>query len=171
MVSLESILNLDGSSTIRSVNIRWITEAGAWKLIKLDARGNKSVAFYSDAAGLFAEGKDHSMGQLSRRAEGEGPHLNHPSAEGYLHSKEFNREEQICGYRAFVLRRGDVDNYTESWFIPEVGAIPVKLLSHNARTPDIVDEALKIEFVPVSEADVKKPDGAATEMLIDKKAQ
>jgi hypothetical protein len=60
IVSLESVLNLDGSSTIRSVNIRWITEAGAWKLIKLDAQGKKSMALYSEAGGLFAEGKDHS---------------------------------------------------------------------------------------------------------------
>jgi hypothetical protein len=49
IVSLESVVKPDGSSTIRSVNIRWVTEAGAWKLIKLDAQGRSNVAMYSDA--------------------------------------------------------------------------------------------------------------------------
>jgi hypothetical protein len=168
IVSLERLVNPDGSSTIRSVNIRWVTEDGAWKLIKLDPQGRSSVALYSDGDGLFVESKDHTVWQKSKRTDGEGPHVMHPSVEGYLNSKQFAREDQICGYRAFVLKNGDASNYTEVWYIPEVGKLPAKVVIHTAGQPDVVDEAIKIEFVPVSAQEVKRPDGPVSEKFLKK---
>jgi hypothetical protein len=99
------------------------------------------------------------MVQLSAPYGGQTPHLNHPSPESFLRSKEFAREDQVCGYRAFVLKRGDANNYSEVWYSPVIGMIPVKVVFHTAGMPEVVDEVIKIEFVPVSDADVKKAEG------------
>jgi hypothetical protein len=165
IVSLEKLVNADGSSIIRSVNIRLVTDTGAWKLIKIDPNGRPGSAMYSDNEGVFAQSKDNTLYEVSKHADGK-PHLGHPSADGFRQSKQFLREDTICNYRAFVL--GDVN--TEVWYATEVGTIPLKTIMRGGggAGSDLVNEAVSVEFVPVSADEIKKPSVPTAGPLIRK---
>ena len=73
------------------------------------------------------------------------------SPQYHLTSPQYTRTEKVLGFDAYVLK-SEVDEtggYSEIYFAPEVDALPIKIVTVNGNGSKVVDEAVKVEFLPL----------------------
>lgn len=82
--------------------------------------------------------------------------LEFSSAELLQSSSAFVRQDEICGFRVYVLRHsGSEPRMVEFWYAPETGAVPLKTVTETGDGRRLITEATKVEFREVFDEELK----------------
>jgi len=124
----------DGTRTLDNVRVRDVSATGAWKewvaslitdkVTKRDIVDPTKLESFNPVEGAWG----------------------YRSAAQFRDHKQFVREETIADYHCFTLRMErsqSQDGWIEISFTPELGATPLKLISHSSKGESVV-EALKV---------------------------
>jgi hypothetical protein len=158
MVSLETFLPANGGAArLVALRSRWVKAGGAWKEVYTQIRKDQAVGsktLYSRSDGMYLSDQRGvqlvNQGSIARESY-------HSTA--FLRKlPQLNREDSFLGFKTFVTKSGAPSgDYLEYHYAPEVGEIPIKVVMHSAGG-DTVIEAVKIDFVEVSDGTLSLPD-------------
>jgi hypothetical protein len=134
-----------GKAAEKNIRQRWVRADGAWKeviAVQKSSGIQESIAWSNVPADI--PGHQNKFIPLN-------PKLLSPD---FLRSSpEFVREDEVLGYKAYVWRSGQGENWTEQWYAPAVSHLPIKIVMNSPVGQTIV-EPISIEFRTVTEADL-----------------
>jgi hypothetical protein len=177
MIQTEKIIRPGQDAVQVGLWTRMVTSRGEWKRTGQRFHSDGSVTIEQSVGterGVFAvrngaDGKPETLELLSMWLPSEALHIWY-SPQTYKTSPGFAREENLLGYKAYVLRdEGKTDsNWMETYYIPQLGSYWAKEVTTRPGLTTVI-EAVSVDMHEPSEALIKAPDLPEGTSLMQKK--
>jgi hypothetical protein len=174
MVTATTKYSSDGQARQIAIRVRWVTAGGQWKEVDTSIGRDGELQLknsYKAPEAVYTSDEETNSLQFMGTAS--------PSNQKF-HSTEWLKqqpglvgEDVLLGFTTFIYRvqldPGHPDKFKEVYYAPKIGEIPLKSVLHFPDGSKIVQEAVAIDFIDMTEEMLARPDLPVRSDFLQKK--
>lgn len=162
MISTTTSVSPDGVPRVRGMRTRWVTAANEWKevvtSIQPDGKTLSRTTFSKPEGAYAVDEKTNSLQYIGATSK----HGDKFRSTEFMYQREgFVRKDVLLGFETFVYRipsnTGTPNEYIDVHYAPEIGSVPVKTVMHAPDGRETIVEAIRIDFVEITNEMLAKP--------------